>query len=807
MNTTLTLKPIQKVSYAVKNTQKWKHDNIDYVIASTKSLDSQRRATMQNKKRNYDLFNNKIDNTIFSHITNPFGLSSNKLSEFQLPATLQCYDILYPIFSRLISEEGKRFFDPKVRVVNEDAISQKDDQKKNVVLQLYQEYLLGYYEQEPAQFIKYAQNYSVKDMREVQSTYLLQFYKRKLRLNDLFTDGIKDYLIAGEEIYRVGVKGGRLSVELANPLQTYFKLPENTEYIDNADQILEVNYLTPHEIVDEFFEVLSPSQINDLENWNNTVSESFIHSPIRISEVESIYHFENQESHMHRIPVYRCVWKTFRKLGVFHYIDEQGNQQEELVDEIFEYDKSNPDQFVEWFWINEYWEGVRIGNDMYLEDTIRPKVHQFRSLDNLSECKSGYIGNICSARNSISTSLMDRVIPWIYLYLVLWYDTELAIATNIGKIGLIDVSLVPEGWEIEKWLYYARAMRIGFVNSLNEGNRKLGLSGQNQSTQNKELNLEMGNYIQFNITLLQQIEQKIMFTTGVSPQRLGDVGTYEAVGNTQSAIVNSSMVTEDIYRVHNGIKLRVCEAIIEVAKQLIGEKKKTFQYVTDDLSDILFTIDGSELQNCDMGVFVTDAIKDIEAYQMFKDHVKFALQNDQMAFHQIADIYTSESLSEIRNKLKSYHDQNLQMQQQQQQEAIQVEQMKVQAQQEIAQDEMDLRQYISDTGNETKIAVAQINSYIGQDNMDQDGNGMIDPIEIGNQALKNLEISSKNMIEKVKLEHEKVKAAREERIKKDEIASKERIEKDKLKVARENMKNDIQVAKINARNRAKPKAK
>jgi len=797
MNTTLTLKPIQKVSYATKKTQKWRHDNIDYVIASTKSLDTQRRATMQNKKRNYDLFNNKIDNTIFSHITNPFGLSSNKLSEFQLPATLQCYDILYPIFSRLISEEGKRFFDPKVRVINEDAISQKDDQRKSIVLQMYQEYLLGYYDQEPAQFIKYAQNYSIKDMREVQSTYLLQFYKRRLRLNDVFTDGFKDYIIAGEELYRLGIKGGQLNVKLVNPLQVYFKIPENSEFIDDADQILEINYLTPTEIVDEFFEVLAPSQIDDLENWNNTVSESFIHSPIRMSEVESIYHFENQESHMHRIPVYRCVWKSFRKVGSFHYIDNQGNEQEEIVDESFKFDKSNPDQFVEWFWISEYWEGIRIGNDMYLEDTIRPKVHQFRSLDNLSECKSGYIGNICSARNSISTSLMDRVIPWIYLYLVLWYDTELAIATNIGKIGLIDVSLVPEGWEIEKWLYYARAMRIGFVNSLNEGNRKLGLSGQNQSTQNKELNLEMGNYIQFNITLLQQIEQKIMFTTGVSPQRLGDVGSYEAVGNTQSAILNSSMVTEDLYRVHNGIKLRVCEGIIEVAKQLIGEKKKTFQYITDDLSDVLFTIDGSDLQNCDMGVFVTDAIKDIEAYQMFKDHVKFALQNDQMAFHQIADIYTSESLSEIRAKLKTYHDQTMQMQQQQQQEAVQVEQMKVQAQQEAHQQELDTKVYISDTGNQTKIAVAQINSFIGQEDMDQDDNGIIDPIELGNQALKRLDIESKNMIEKVKAEHEKVKAAREARLKEEELSLKEKEIKSKEKIEELKAKTALRVAKTN----------
>lgn len=815
MDTTLSYKPLQKVSTLVKNTTKWRHDNLDYVIASTKSLDSQRRSTMQNKKRNYDLYNNKIDNTVFSHITNPFGLNSNKMGEFQLPATLQCYDVLYPIFTRLLSEESKRFFDPKVKVINEQAISQKEDQRKEIVMNLYQEYLMGYYDNmTPQQFTKYASSYTIKDMREVQSTYLLSYYKRRLRLNDVFVDGFKDWLLAGEELYYVGEKGGRLIVRPVNPLQAYFKLPENTEFIDEAEQILEVNYLTPFEIVDEFYEYLTPSQIDTLENYQNTVSETFIHGPIRISEVESIYHFENQESHMHRIPVYRCTWKSFRKMGVFKYLDQNYQVQEEVVDEYFEWDKSNPDQSVEWFWVSQYWEGVRIGNEMYIDELCRPKKHQFRSIDNISECKSGYIGNISSARNSPSTSLMDRIVPWIYLYLITWYNTELALATNIGKIGLLDVSLVPEGWEIEKWLYYARAMRIGFVNTLNEGNRKLGLSGQNMSTQNKELNLEMGNYIQFNIQLLQQIEQKIMFTTGVSPQRLGDVGSYEAVGNTQSAIINSSMITENEFRIHNGIKLRVCDAVIEVAKSLLGENKKVFQYITDDLADILFEVDGAELMNCDLGVFATNSDKDMEAYQMYKEHVKFALQNDQMAFHQIGDLYTSDSITEIRNKLKDHFMMINQQQQEQQQQAIQVEQEKIAAQQEAHEEELAMRQYISDSTNETKIAVAQINAYIGQENMDQDGNGLIDPIEIGDQALKRLELDSKNMIEKLKLDQEKVSKAKEERLKREELElskkelqSKEKLEKEKLKVERENMKNDLQIARINAKNRAKNKSK
>ena len=44
---------------------------------------------------------------------------------------------------------------------------------------------------------------------------------------------------------------------------------------------------------------------------------------------------------------------------------------------------------------------------------------------------------------------------------------------------------------------------------------------------------------------------------------------------------------------------------------------------------------------------------------------------------------------------------------------------------------LDLEKYKIDTDANTKIAVAQINAYRGSENMDQDGNGIPDPIEIG----------------------------------------------------------------------------
>lgn len=789
--------PRQKVLRSVKETLEWKHKCVDAIIASTKGKDSQRRRSVTERKRNYDLLNNKIDITHFEHVTNPFNLGKNQPNKFQLPATLQPYDILFPIFNVLFGEEHKRFFNPIVRVVNDTAITEKEEQTKQAIVQSLMQYLMQGVEQDPnnpqpppEEVIKVAQM-SAKDMREITGEKFLSYYKKKFRLKDRFATGWKDWLIAGEEFYSVEEIAGEVSVRRVNPLQIFFKIGENNDSIEEADQILEENYLTVNQIIDEFYEHLTPEQVDELENYYPSgIPGNQVINPLTIKEVETIYHFQNQESFIDRIPVYRVRWKSFRKIGTFYYIDPQtGEEQSFTVDESWKWDKKDPQQRVEWYWISEYWEGIRIGMDMYIEPMIRRRPQQFRGMDNLSKCKSGYFGRMCSATNTQSTSLMDRLVPWVYLYFIIWYDTELALATNVGKIALLDVSMIPDGWEIDKWMYYARAMRVGFVNSMNEGNKRMGIN-QNMSTQNKELNLEMGNYIQFNIQLLQEIERKIQNTAGVPPQRLGAISNQELVGNVERSIVQSSLVTEDLFRMHNLTKLDVCEAILEVAKDVYKDDSKVLQYVTDDLQTVMFQLDGMEFNNADYGVFVTDDNKDMEVFEAMKAHMKFALQNDQMAFHQIADIYTTESVSEIRATLKQYYDAKQQQAQQAQQQQVQVQQEQIAAQQQMHQEDMQLKQYVADTTNATKIQVAQIATYNRQMDLDVNENLIPDPVELADQALKQREASSKEFIEKMKLQAEKVTKARELSLKEKEIASKEKIEKLKadtaLKVAKTN---------------------
>jgi hypothetical protein len=205
---------------------------------------------------------------------------------------------------------------------------------------------------------------------------------------------------------------------------------------------------------------------------------------------------------------------------------------------------------------------------------------------------------------------------------------------------------------VEKWLYYASMMKFAFVDSYNEGSKGERMGKLNQSTQNRSIDLETGNTIQHNISLLDYIERKIHDVSGVSQQRLGSIYASEGVGNVQKSVTQSAIITEKLFQVHNWTKQRVLTQLLEVAKVAYSENNKKLQYITDDLGTIFFEYDGFDMSNEECGVFVSDSIKDQMTMEFVKQWAHAALQNDKTEFSSIIDIASTNSLGDIKAKLK-----------------------------------------------------------------------------------------------------------------------------------------------------------
>jgi len=729
--------PRQKLSRR-KKTQKWGEECVESALGLIGLYDHTRRSSRFKKKRNYDLYNGKFDKKDLEYVTDPLGLGGTA----ELPATLQYYDIVSPIFNLLFGEEAKRKFSYVVRAVNEDSISGKEAEMQKAVVDMFAGIINQYREaasQENPQATpdqisqsipenlkrleKYF-NYDFQDMNESTAHKLLQFLEKDLNLTSMFRTGWEDALIAGEEIYNIEQIAQEPAARRVNPLEFYCLLPHNSDLVDDADIIVEDTFMSLNSVIDNYYEDLTPKQIDQLESKQGNRSSLQSNSSLNYPNPQKLY-IENREGEDTgnvfnyydqdgNIRVTKVTWKSMRKIGRLKYFDEQGMPQETIVTEAYKVDDSKGES-IEYMWISEYWEGMKIGEDMYLN--IRPKKQQFREMDNLSMCKSGYVGTIYNANNSQSVSLMDRLVPWVYLYITLWYRLELAISANQGKIALIDLSLVPDGWEVEKWMYYAQSMKFGFVDSFNEGKKgqSTGKLAGNISTQNKVLDMETGNYIQQHVQLLDFVESKVQSLSGVTRQRLGSITSSELVGTTERAVQQSSHITEKWYDIHNQTKVRVLQTLLDVAKDVYRGKTKKFQFVADDLATTTFNLMG-DFGYQEYGIFVSNATQDLQAMEALKSLTQAAIQNDKMSISDVISIYNSSSIADIKNKIKSSEAQAEKREQAVQQQQMQLQQQQMQMQQQAEQQKMQFElekenreDARNSEDNRTKLEIARMN--------------------------------------------------------------------------------------------------
>ena len=814
--------PKQKIPLSQKN-EEWKKDTINYFERLSYTSPSGNRTNNFNKLVNYDLYNGRFNKADLEYVCNPLGLSDN-----DFPATLQHYDVVSPAFNLLIGEEVKRPDNFMVVSESPEDINRKSEDLKNKVTTSLEELLIGAIDPStqdpnnppptPEQIAKY-ERYNPSDLVESQANKILKSLRRKLNTKEIFKKGWKDALIAGEEIYWTGVSNKEPILRRCNPLNITVVLDNDSDFIDEAVAAIETRMLTPSTIIDEFGDQLKSSEIDTLEMYINAVGNQYMQAQGpnpsftldtngQTVDIGGSIGTKSSSFNSRLIRVVRVEWKSFTKRFKLTYTDEDDQAQELTVDETFKlaiFKKAYQDAKTEEYWITEAWEGIKIGADIFLE--VKPKLNQRRRMDNPYVCKLGYTGLIYNATNSVSVSVMDRLKPYQYLYNIISYRLELAFASDMGKVMLMDLAQIPrsEGIDIEKWMYYLRAMKVAFINSAEEGN-KGSMTGKISSfNQFQSIDMSLSNVIQQYIQTLDYIKAQVAFISGVSPQRLGAISSNELVGNVQKSVEQSALITEFMFDSHNEVKRRVYTALIECAKVAYRDGLVT-QYVLDDMGIEMLKLEEFELENSEFNTYVSNSNKDAEVIATLKQLSQIALQSDKADLSTMIDTIINENPRDIMRILKRGEEAKHKRDSDAQQQQLDAQQKDMQAQQamhaeEIAerQKDRDMQQYIAESNNETKIQVAEIAVYNKQLELDQDGDGIPDPIELAAQSLKERELSSKAFLEQSKLAHDDNKHRNELNIKEREMRAKSEIENKKLEMIRVQNDNQIMLANKKAK--------
>lgn len=801
--------PLQRLPMS-KKTQDWKEACVDYIAGHSQgsSRDGNNRSRKEEMQTYYDLYNSIYSEKDLKYVTNPFKQQDG------FPAMAQDYNIIKPKIDLLLGEETKRPFNFRVVHTSDIATSEIQDKAKQMIIDYiqatimsklgpeeqarYQEALQSGEIMTPEQIQKYLSK-DYKDIAEITAYHSLNYLKNKLNITHEFFKGWKDALIGGEEIYYVGIVNGEPCLQRINPI--YFDYDSDTsdlEFIHEAQWCCYEMIMSLTEVYDRLYDKMSEKQLNELLDMMDDRSKGGVTPEVRKTSLDyphikthSINGFSsNPFEEADNIHVWHCCWKSLKKIGFVNIINpETGMPEEYQVDET--YKETGNELDVEWKWIIEVWEGYRIGQDLYVG--IQPVEYQHISADNPNAQRLPYTGVIYNNTNSRPRSLVSMMKPLQYMYIVLWYRLELAMARDKGKVVTMDITQIPKSMNIDvaKWMHYLSALGVNFVNPYEEGWDIPGREGgkPSQFNQISALDLTMANTIDQYINLMDKIESMLSEISGVSKQREGSISSNELVGNVERSVVQSAHITEPWFWVHNQVKKECLTMLLDTAKHAWKDNKTSIQYVLDDATRAFLTLSDDFFYE-DMDIFVEDTTKNQQQIEALKNLMQPAMQNG-ASLLDIAEIITMDNVTMIRSKLEEIEQKRMEQQQAMEQAQAEREQQMAQIQNEIKEEElmlkeaeMDLKKYEIDSNNATKITVAQLNAYRGAENMDQDGSGVPDVIEIGKQAIEQQKVNSDIASKQFEFNN-----------KKREMEMKREIENKKIELEKQKMKQEMELQK------------
>jgi len=725
--------PRQKLPSSKKN-QDWRKAHLDWADKNSYLFNSSVRRSLRGKKINYDLFNGILHEEDMKKTLNPMNKRVGLI-----PKDIQHYSIINNPLNVLIGEESRRRHDYICKICNEDAISSVEEGKvkeaQDRIMQIITDEKLS--DEEAKQKTEEVQQYfsfNWQDLREKRANWLLKHYIKELEFDVKMNQGFKDVLIASEEIYQFDIRSGEPVMECLNPRKVYTLRSGYSSKIEDADIIILDDYWAPSKIIDVYYNELKDKDVEYIEDISNAnlvqtdemgnIDErnSFLYSPLITDDnlensVDTFVWMGNNFAglpnssyvdNMGNIRVLRCYWKSKRLVQKIKSFDQQtGEEMFSFKDESYRIDPFIGEE-SEKLWINEIWEGTKIGKEVYIN--MRPKTIQYMRLNNPSQCHAGIIGQVYNTNQAKPISLVDRMKPYQYMFDAVKDRLTKTIAKNYGKILELDKARMPAGWDYQKWLYFIEQDNISVVDSFKEGTKgaATGKIAGNFNTSGRPLDLEVGNSINLYIQLLDYLKEEMFEISGVSKQRQGQVDNRETVGGVERAISSSSHVTEELFMIHDNVRKRCLTALLETAKIALKGRNKKLQYITDDRVMTMLDVDGDEFAEMDYDIIVDNYMADVELKQKLEQLAHAGLQNQMISFSTVMKIFTDSSLTSVMRRIEK---DEVSMQQNKQEEAKQ-QQQQMQAQiasnERMEQMKMQIEDLRNQRDNDTKIQVALI---------------------------------------------------------------------------------------------------
>lgn len=781
-------KPRLRLSYddKVKDDFKWAKECIYYYFSISNFYINginTRTVYQRDLQLLYDVYNNKIKEEFFHYITNPYGSAQGKYTNF--PAKIRPYNIIRPIVDLYIGEFNKRYFNYVIVVEGDEGFNRYMDSLDIAIKENINQHFVNILNEkgvdtgletkdvELPQDVLKKFNSTYRDNIAIQCDKWIKYFEKREKVRETIIDLFKDWLITGEPISLKGIMHNEVFYERKNNMFVDYDKSVNEKYIEDGAWVTSMELVTMSEIIEKFYdEFENESEINALD-WNLYETAATLISGTN----RNIY---NREYYKDKKFLCHCNWIAQRKVGILTYIDDfSGQELQKEVDEKYVLNKDIGDISIKWIWLNETWEGYYVPvngtNFRKLEDDKKNKIkcffgikrceNQRDEVNNRSKVKLNYNGKRFSDTNSLNTSIVELCLPYQFLFIIIQYRIELAIAKS-KMFALMDLNVLPdkEGWNEERTIYYADSIGMFFIDRNRVGVDK-------SFNQYSIIDLNMYQHITQLINIQDFIVTRMEQLLGITPQRKGQTQASDAVTNNERSVIQSSTISDYIFTSFEQFLETEYQGFIDFSKYEIANAESS-KYIISDYTKELFNTEFFEinpLEYCSssLGIFATNSVIDRENLKSLKDLTPRLAQNPNVKTSTLGEIIKGNSFAEIMQELKAIEAKELELAQQQSKDEQEFEMQKIAIEKDfkayesiLKRDEINLEW---DRKDQNTYIQGDIDLTIANSSSDSNMNGIPDINEIQKRAVEREGIISKQNIEsaKINLEKEKINIERE----------------------------------------------
>lgn len=845
----LNIFPDQFKTEKEKEGEDWIKDTMDYFANKAYAEYTKNKDTFV---KNYDLVKGILRQEDFYQEPQVKSFTEMLTRDLDLPSYVKHYSIITTPLNELVGELSKRPDEQRVKAFDDDSKSEELEFKT----QLLQEYILTNAklkiqeqlalkgQQATEEEIQSMTFEEVKDdiesytsTAEKWANHILTCQKADFNLKEKSEDAFRDLSISAREYYHIYEDNSKLGydVEVCNPKNTWYLTTPDRKFISDPSgrvkgayaagtvEVMELSQIIeaiPDITKEEIDHLRSSLQDYGLINvresnlGNASVTPGIdsikydTYNPLILQErmmIESEMKENNDglkdflglsanvSAFGYKYVVVRAYWISKTKIGKVTYLDEMQNPQTTLVDETYITGTIPTEIEVEWGWINQWYQGIKIGPDIY-------HVKPFKLLN---YCP--IIGVVYELKNTEARSLVDMMKPFQVLYNVCMNQMYRLLEKEIGNVAAINIRRVPRVKDgdaqddIDMWELEARERGIMFDDDSLE-NTKAPVTNTSVA---KNVDLTRTNEMQGRYNLAVQLKNECWELIGMSKQRLGSVSASESATGTNAAITQSYSQTEPMFVMHEYVLGQLYQAVIDASLYIESQKpESTLSYITSQGESAFVKVNGSDIKLRDLKVFNTNRPEDKKDFQEIRGLSQAVLQNGG-SLHDIIELYSTNSIRQMKKVFKTLKERqeelenaNLQQNQQKMEQDKDIAEAQIRQQQFEKEQQLEHDDYQKelDRISKEKIAVIQSLGFGKVEGQDENQDNVYDVLE-ANKLIHEREQANKNHQATILDIQSKNKQASE----------KNKIEKEKLKVERENMENDLKIAKINAKNRAQKK--